>query len=126
MDAGVFARDPNAVAVIVSALIFEVERDARDRGEKDSVFADWRRRMDRVVVATAPDDVKIRRFVDRLGVASADRATAEADARARLAHQIPDDVKVARADYVLENDGDMKRAPPPGGELVAAPPRGKQ
>lgn len=103
---GLFARDPQAVAVIVSALIFEVERDARDRGEKDNILADWRRRMDRVVVVTAPDDVKIRRFVDRLGGASADRAAAEADARSRLAHQIPDDVKVARADYVLENDGD--------------------
>ena len=31
----VFARDPAAVAVIESALIFEVVRDARARGEKD-------------------------------------------------------------------------------------------
>ena len=43
--------------------------------------------------------------------ASAQRAlaatAAEADARRRLAHQIPDAVKAARADYVLENTGDM-------------------
>ncbi len=102
----VFARDPAAVAVIVSALIFEVERDARARGERDNVLADWRRRLDRVVVVTAPDDVKIARYVARLGVAGANRAAAEADARARLAVQIPDAVKAARADYVLDNAGD--------------------
>ena len=50
----VFQRDPNAVAVIESALIFEVERDARARGEEETVLADWRKRIDRVVVVTAP------------------------------------------------------------------------
>jgi dephospho-CoA kinase len=104
----VFAREPDAVTVVVSALIFEVERDARARGEKDSVLADWRRRIDRVVVITAPDELKIRRYVDRLGVPTAGREFAEKDARSRLAHQIPDTLKVARADYVLENAGDIE------------------
>lgn len=103
---GVFARNPAAVAVIVSALIFEVERDARARGENDNVLADWRRRIDRVVVVIAPDDLKIARYVDRLGISGADRAAAESDARSRLAHQVPDAIKAARADYVLENQGD--------------------
>lgn len=103
----VFAHDPAAVAVAVSALIFEVERDARARGERDNLLADWRRRMDRVVVVTAPDEVKVARYVARLGTAEADRPAAEADARARLAHQIPDAIKAARADYVLENSGDL-------------------
>jgi dephospho-CoA kinase len=44
----VFAADPAAVAVVESALIFEVERDARARGEKESVLADWKQRFDRV------------------------------------------------------------------------------
>ena len=35
-------------------------------------------------------------------------ATAEADARSRLSHQIPDSEKTARADYVLENVGDKQ------------------
>src|SRR6202453_3731844 len=39
----VFRADPAAVAVVESALIFEVERDARSRGETESVLADWRR-----------------------------------------------------------------------------------
>ena len=51
-----------------------MERDARARGEKESVLADWRRRMDRVVVVTAPDEVKIARYVGRLGLAGAGRA----------------------------------------------------
>ena len=103
---GVFARNPAAVAVVVTALIFEVERDARARGESESVLSDWRRRIDRVVVVTAPDDVKIARYVARLGMDNVNRAAAEIDARSRLAHQIPDALKAARADYVLDNQGD--------------------
>jgi dephospho-CoA kinase len=107
---GVFARDPAAVAVVESALIFEVERDARARGETDTILADWRRRITRLVVVTAPDDVKIRRYADRVlqsaDGSSAGREAMEADARRRLAHQIPDAEKAARADYVLENTGD--------------------
>jgi hypothetical protein len=34
VDGEVFKRDPAAVAVVESALIFEVERDARARGER--------------------------------------------------------------------------------------------
>jgi dephospho-CoA kinase len=102
----VFERDPSAVAVIVSALIFEAERDARGRGERESILADWRRRIDRVIVVTVPDDLKVQRFVDRLGLSDSGRGAAEADARYRLAHQISDAVKAARADYLIENVGD--------------------
>ncbi len=102
----IFARDPAAVAVVESALIFEVERDARARGEQESVLADWRRRFDRVVVVTAPDNVKIARYAARVSPEISGRAAAEADARARLARQIPDSEKTARADYLLENTGD--------------------
>jgi len=102
----VFARDPAAVAVVVSALIFEVERDARANGDGDSVLANWRRRIDRIVVVTAPDEAKIARYVARMNPNSAEREAAEADARSRLAHQIPDAEKAARADYLIENSGD--------------------
>jgi dephospho-CoA kinase len=102
----VFARNPAAVAVIESALIFEVERDARARGERETVLADWRSRIDRIVVVTAPDEVKIARYAARISANGVGRAAAEADARVRLAHQIPDAEKAARADYILENTGD--------------------
>lgn len=104
----VFARDPAAVAIVVSALIFEVERDARARGETDGVLADWKRRIDRIVVVTVPDETKVQRYVDRLGLAVEQRTQAEADARSRLAHQISDKVKAVRADYVVENNADKE------------------
>jgi dephospho-CoA kinase len=120
----VFARDPSAVAVIESALIFEVVRDASARGEKEGVMADWRRRIDRIIVVTAPDAVKIARYAGRIGVdrpapeavlgweagVSSHRSSTlgwEADARNRLAHQVPDAEKAAQADYVLDNSGDI-------------------
>jgi dephospho-CoA kinase len=105
----VFKRDPAAVAVIESALIFEVERDARARGETESVLADWRRRIDRVVVVTAPEEVKVARYAARVSTDGAGREAAATEARVRLIHQIPDAEKAARADYVLENTGDQSK-----------------
>ena len=107
----VFARDRSAVAVIESALIFEVVRDARARGDKDSVLADWRRRIDRIIVVTSPDELKIARYAARIQESSDTRAgveAIEADARNRLAHQVRDAEKIAEADYVLDNSGDIE------------------
>lgn len=103
----VFARDPTAVAVVESALIFEVERDAQRRGESEGILADWRNRFDRIIVLTAPDETKIIRYVDRIGTDPARREAAIADARTRLARQMPDSEKAARADFVIENTGDL-------------------
>ena len=107
----VFAHNPAAVAVIESALIFEVVRDARARGETGTPLADLRQRIDRVIVINAPDDLKIARYVARVCSpanlsSSPDRETIAADARRRLALQIPDAEKAAQADYVLDNSGD--------------------
>jgi dephospho-CoA kinase len=104
----IFERDPAAVAVVESALIFEVVRDARARGEKEGVLADWRRRIDRIVSVTAPDELKIARYAARLSPPGPAREAAEADARSRLAHQIPDVEKVAMSDYVIDNKGDRE------------------
>ncbi len=112
----VFARDPSSVAVIESALIFEVVRDARARGEKDGILADWRKRIDRIIVVTAPDELKIQRYAARIQRAKgaseagqgANLMAIESDARNRLAHQVPDPEKAAQADYVLDNSGDIE------------------
>jgi dephospho-CoA kinase len=108
----IFARDAKAVAVIESALIFEAMRDARARGETDTPLADIRRRMDRVIVVTAPEELKIARYAARVSPTGAGqesaREAAAADARIRLKHQIADAEKAAQADYVLENAGSLE------------------
>jgi dephospho-CoA kinase len=104
----IFARDPKAVAVIESALIFEVLRDARARGESDTALANLRRRLDRIIVITAPDELKIARYAARVSPPGPGREAAAADARIRLRHQIPDAEKAAQADYVLENAGSLE------------------
>ena len=107
----IFARDPAAVAVVESALIFEVERDARLRGETVGPLADWRRRFDRVLLVTAPRSLRIARYVAR--VTSGDphneaaREAAAEDARSRMHRQMADEEKLPLADFVLSNDGPL-------------------
>ncbi|MGA7522206.1 MAG: dephospho-CoA kinase [Acidobacteriaceae bacterium] len=101
--AEIFGRDPSAVVFVESALIFEAEAWGTVPG--------WRRRFDRVVLVTAPDDLKIQRFLARILPADAsheDRACAERDARARLAAQLPDSVKIPRCDAVVDNAGSLE------------------
>lgn len=101
----VFARNPAAVAVLESALIFEVARDARARGDGD--LSDWRRRIDRVIVVTAPDNLKIARYAGRVAPDPANRDAIESEARVRLSHQISDTEKAGQADYLLDNSSDI-------------------
>jgi dephospho-CoA kinase len=103
----VAARDPKAIAVVESALIFEVVRDAKARGETSQTMTDWRERMDCVVVVTAPDETKVKRYAMRVSPEGSGREAIEADARERLKHQVPDTEKAAQADYVIDNSGDM-------------------
>ncbi|MEO6910694.1 MAG: dephospho-CoA kinase [Edaphobacter sp.] len=93
-------RNPAAVVMVESALIFE------------SVHVgtlEWQDRFDRLILVTAPEDVKIARFVRRCfgdgEMTEARQAELEDEARRRLARQVPDDQKIALCDYVLTNDG---------------------
>ena len=64
-------------------------------------------RVERVVLVTAPDEDKVARSVARVCTCGVGMEKAEADARARLAHQMPDNEKIGRADFVIENGGDI-------------------
>jgi len=99
---GIGARDPGAVVILESALIFETKHGGE--GLRD--------RFDRIILVTAPQEVKIARFVERAAGGRAldeeARAALAADARKRLAQQIEDERKAADCDYVLANAGSLE------------------
>jgi dephospho-CoA kinase len=86
------------VVVIESALIFETKYGGN---------GGWRQRFDKMVLVMAPETIKIARFLKRAGATVETRTSLEAEARRRLAAQIPDEAKMAWCDYVLRNDGDV-------------------
>src|SRR6185312_4759381 len=92
---------PHAIIVVESALIFST---------KHTPQGGWRSRFDCILLVTAPDDLKIDRFIQRAiaGNAPGPASTAHLrdDARRRLEAQratIPADIP----SYTLENDGSI-------------------
>lgn len=103
--AAIAARDPHAVAIIESALIFETKHSGHTDG--------WRTRFDALILVAASEETKIARFLQRSAPNPADltpeaRAHLEAEARRRLSHQMPDDRKSSCCDYVLTNDTSLE------------------
>jgi len=96
--AKVAASDADAIAMVESALIFEAERSGTVPG--------WRERFDRVILVAVPDEIKIARYVERLSPGNWNETIA-ADARSRLAAQIPDAEKAPKCDYVIDNSGSL-------------------
>lgn len=98
----VFAKHPDAVAIVESALIFEAGQQGSAPG--------WRRRFDKIILVTAPVEQRIARYVDRMArvPGAVSRADLEAEARRRIATQIPDEEKIPLADYVIRNDGPLE------------------
>lgn len=87
---------PGAVAMVESALIFEAERSG--------TVPDFRKRFDKLILVTAPEDVRLARYVGRLSPDHWDESIA-VDARARMGKQIPDIEKIPFSDYVIQNAG---------------------
>jgi dephospho-CoA kinase len=85
------SREPNAVIVVEAALIFEA--GAKNRFEK-------------MIVITCLPEQKIIRYALRAGL---DEAAARAEVERRSKAQMPDDEKVRRADYVIDNSGTVER-----------------
>jgi dephospho-CoA kinase len=90
------SRDPAAVVIVESALIFETKHSR-----------DWRTRFDKMILVRASDELKIARFIQRSG--GGDVAKLEAEARRRLARIIADDKKAVQCDFVITNDGSLQR-----------------
>jgi dephospho-CoA kinase len=87
------AKDPHTVMIVEAALILEA--GARDR-------------FDKILVVTCSPEQKVARFAQRTGISEA-QAQAEVERRSKA--QMPDDEKVHRADFVIDNSGplDMTR-----------------
>jgi dephospho-CoA kinase len=105
LSEAIFEHDPEAIVIVESALIFETKYGGAQTVEGTR----WNSRFDRIILVTAPEEVKIARFVARSAASEAmteeRRAELEAEARRRLAQQIPDEQKSALCDYVLTNGG---------------------
>ncbi|MEO8737214.1 MAG: dephospho-CoA kinase [Edaphobacter sp.] len=95
-------RNPAAVVLVESALIFEAAQGGA---------TELQQRFDRMILVTAPEDLKIARFVRRCfgdgEITEERKLELETEARLRLARQIPDDQKIDACDYILTNDGAM-------------------
>jgi dephospho-CoA kinase len=117
LSEAIFQKDQRAIVMVESALIFETKYGETKHGQTNYVGsqtterARWHDRFDRIILVTAPEEVKIARFVARSAageVITAERqAKLESEARLRLAQQIPDEKKSALCDYVLTNGGPL-------------------
>jgi len=100
----VAVRDPDAVAIVESALIFETKYGGEEGGH---------RRFDRLILVKASEELKIARFVARAAgrktLNEEARRALEAEARRRRSRQVDDESKAAQCDYVLTNDGSMEQ-----------------
>ena len=84
-------REPNAVIMVEAALIFEA-------GAKN--------RFSKMIVVTCRPDQKVARYAQRAGL---DEAVATEEVQRRSKAQLPDEEKMRRADYVIDNSGSLDR-----------------
>jgi dephospho-CoA kinase len=104
LTAEIAARDPDAVVMVESALVFETKYG----GEEG-----WHKRFDRIILVRASEETQVARFVARVSggkvLDAMERHELEADARRRMANQLNDDWKAKRSDFVLTNDGSVEQ-----------------
>ena len=94
---------PDAVAIYETALLFEASKAAGTR--------DWHERFDWRILVTAPEALRIARYVARMGGPDPDaatRAALEEEARERIAAQMPDEEKMRMSDTIIRNDASFE------------------
>ncbi len=84
--------DPNAVAMVEAALIFEA------KGEN---------RFDKIIVVRTPFETKVARFAQRMNLP---HAQARLEVMRRMNAQLSEEEKARRADYVIDNNGVLDHA----------------
>jgi dephospho-CoA kinase len=84
------SKEPDAIAMIEAALIFEAGTDSR---------------FEKMIVVTCGPEQKAARFARRAGI---DEAAALAEVERRMKAQWPDEEKIKRADYVIDNSGSLE------------------
>lgn len=82
-------RESNAVTMVEAALILE---------------AGAANRFDRLVVVTCQPEQRIERWMKRVNI---DREAAKLEIKRRMSAQVPDEDKIKRADYVIDNSGSL-------------------
>jgi dephospho-CoA kinase len=96
--------EPHAIVVIESALIFTTQYAPGN--------LTWRERFDAIVLVTAPEPLKISRFIHRVSnnrqLTSKEHSALEADARRRLAVQQTSDDHAAHC-LLIANDGTLEQ-----------------
>jgi len=112
LSEAIFQQDPEAIVMVESALIFETKHSETKHSDSQPTGQPrWHNRFDRIILVTAPEEVKIARFVGRCAAGESltaeRREKLESEARLRLAQQIPDEQKSALCDYVLTNGGPL-------------------
>jgi dephospho-CoA kinase len=93
--------NPNAIVVVESALIFTTTHGLNGQP--------WSKRFDRIILVTAPEPLKIQRFITRASagrtLTSAEHATLEADAHRRLAMQTANQSHASECLIITNNNG---------------------
>ena len=83
------AKEPSAIVLVEAALIFEAKTNGR---------------FEKMIVVTCKPEQKVQRFAQRAGI-DEDAARVEVERRTRA--QMPDEEKIKRADYVIDNSGPL-------------------
>jgi dephospho-CoA kinase len=104
--------DPTAVVIVESALLFETKHGAATSSTSDEPAVPWRTRFDCIILVAASEESKIERYIQRIAsgspLAPERHAELAAEARRRLAQQIPDEQKAEWSDFILSNDGPVE------------------
>jgi dephospho-CoA kinase len=95
--------DPDAIVMVESALIFEADRAKTAPG--------FSHRFDKLILVTAPQDVRLARYTARGGttLSAGEVAALEEDGRKRIAMQMTDQEKAPLCDFVIENSGSLEK-----------------